>query len=159
MMNPVPGNVHMTMIHEYTHGLLLPHLQALALSKPQRAIVIDDVSRRLESLLFHWGDLAFRRTILILGTEEASFWEPSSVSLEIRSLVVVAIRNSLIEDLGASHPHTKLLESRKKQLQDEQIPAITSEAIRYFDKASLDAPRVQPKRDLFGDLCDMAGRS
>ena len=90
----------MTVIQEYTQGLLLPHLQALALSKPQRAIVIDDVSRRLESLLFHWGDLAFRRTILILGTEEASFWEPFTASLEIRSLVVVAIRNSLIEDLG-----------------------------------------------------------
>ena len=142
----------MTVIQDYTEGLLLPHLQALVLSKPQRAIVIEDVSRRLDSLLFHWGDLAFRRTILILGTEEAWFWEPSTASLEIRSLVVVAIRNSLIEDLGASQPYTKLLESRKKQLRDEQIPAITSEAIRYFDKASLDAPRVRPIRDLFGDL-------
>jgi hypothetical protein len=96
--------------------------------------------------------LAFRRTILVLGTEEASFWEPSTASLEIRSLVVVAIRNSLIEDLGASHPYTKVLESRKKQLQDEQMPAITSEATRYFEKANLDLLSVQPKRDLFGDL-------
>jgi hypothetical protein len=132
------------LIQEYTQELLLPHLQALALSKPQRAIVIADVSQRLESLLFQW--------ILVLGTEEASFWEPSTASLEIRSFVVVAIRNSLIEDLGASHPYTKLLEVRKKLLRDEQMPAITSEAIRYFDKASFDAPRAQPKRDLFGDL-------
>src|SRR5271166_4583526 len=124
----------MTVVQGYMQSLLLPQLRSLALSKRQREIVIEDVSRRLESLLCHWGDLAFRRTILILGTEEASFWEPSTASLEIRSLVVVAIRNSLIEDLGASHPYTKLLESRKKQLRDEQMPAITSEAIRYFDK-------------------------
>jgi hypothetical protein len=140
------------LIQEYTQGLLLPHLHALALSKPQQAIVIEDVSVRLESLLFHWGDLAFRRTILTLGIEEASFWEPSTASLEIRSLVVVAIRNSLIEDLGASHPYSKMLVSRKKQLRDEQVPAITSEATTYFEKASLDAVRLHPKRDLFGDL-------
>ena len=66
----------MTVIQSYTQSVLLPQLRSLALSKRQRAIVLEDVSRRLESLLFHWSDLAFRRTILILGTEEASFWEP-----------------------------------------------------------------------------------
>jgi hypothetical protein len=142
----------MTVIQEYTRGLLLPQLRSLELSKRQREIVVEDVSRRLESLLCHWSDLAFRRTILILGTEEASFWEPHNASLEIRSLVVVAIRNSLIEDLGASHPYTKVLESRKKQLRDEQMPSITSEATKYFEAANLDFVRVLPKRDLFGDL-------
>ena len=88
----------------------------------------------------------------MLGTEEATFWEPRTASLEIRSLVVVAVRNSLIEDLGASHPYTKVLESRKKQLPDEQMPLITSEATKYFEAANLDAVQVQPKRDLFGDL-------
>jgi hypothetical protein len=142
----------MTVIQGYTQSLLLPQLRSLALSKRQREIVVEDVSRRLESLLSHWSDLAFRRTILILGTEEASFWEPYTASLEIRSLVVVAVRNSLIEDLGASHPYTKVLESRKKLLRDEQMPSITSEATKYFEAANLDAVQVQPKRDLFGDL-------
>ena len=142
----------MTVIQGYTQSLLLPQLRSLALSKRQREIVVEDVSRRLESLLSHWSDLAFRRTILILGTEEASFWEPYTASLEIRSLVVVAVRNSLIEDLGASHPYTKVLESRKKLLRDEQMPWITSEATKYFEAANLDAVPVQPKRDLFGDL-------
>jgi hypothetical protein len=142
----------MTVIQEYTQGLLLPQLRSLGLNKRQREIVIDDVSGRLESLLFHWSDLAFRRTILILGTEEASFWEPQTASLEIRSLVVVAIRNSLIEDLGASHPYTKALESRKKQLRDEQMPSLTSEATKYFEAADLNVAPVQPKKDLFGDL-------
>ena len=142
----------MTVIQGYTQSLLLPQLRALALSKRQREIVVDDVSRRLESLLFHWSDLAFRRTILIPGTEEASFWEPQTASLDIRSLVVVAVRNSLIEDLGASQPYTKALESRKKQLRDEQMPSITSEATKYFEAADLDVVPVQPQKDLFGDL-------
>ncbi len=110
------------------------------------------MSRRLESLLSRWSDFAFRRTILVLGTEEASFWEPQTASLEIRSLVVVAIRNSLIEDLGASHPYTKALETRQNQLRDEQMPSITSEATKFLEAASLDVAPVQPKRDLFGDL-------
>ena len=142
----------MTVVQGYMQSLLLPQLRSLALSKRQREIVVEDVSRRLESLLSHWSDLAFRRTILILGTEEASFWEPYTASLEVRSLVVVAVRNSLIEDLGASHPYTKVLESRKKLLRDEQMPSITSEATKYFEAANLDAVQVQPKRDLFGDL-------
>ena len=103
-------------------------------------------------MLSHWSDLAFRRTILMVGTEEATFWEPHTANLEIRSLVVVAVRNSLIEDLGASHPYTKALESRKKQLRDEQMPSITSEAATYFEAADLDVVPVQPKKDLFGDL-------
>jgi len=142
----------MTVIQGYTQSVLLPQLRSLALSKRQREIVLEDVSRRLESLLFHWNDQTFRRTILMLGTEEATFWEPQTASLEIRSLVVVAVRNSLIEDLGASQPYTKALESRKKQLRDEQVPWITSEATKFLEAANLDAVQVQPKRDLFGDL-------
>ena len=114
----------MPVIQGYTQSVLLPQLRSLALSKRQREIVLEDVSRRLESLLFHWNDQAFRRTILMLGTEEATFWEPQTASLEIRSLVVVAVRNSLIEDLGASQPYTKALESRNKQLRDDQMPWI-----------------------------------
>jgi len=110
------------------------------------------VAQRLESLLSHWSDIPFRRTILVLGTEEASFWRPHSASLEIRSLVVVAVRNSLIEDLGASQPYAKALRSRKKLLSDERMPWITSEAIEYFAAVNLDAVQVQPKHDVFGDL-------
>jgi hypothetical protein len=142
----------MTVIQEFTQTVLMPQLRSLALTKRQQAIVVEDVSRRLESLLFHWSDLTFRRIILVLGTEEASFWEPRTARLEIRSLVVVALRNSLIEDLGASHPYAKALESRKKQLRDEDMRSITSEATAFFESATLDVEPVQPKKDLFGAL-------
>jgi hypothetical protein len=114
--------------------------------------VTEDVAQRLESLLSHWIDAPFRRTILVLGAEEASFWRPHSARIEIRSLVVVAVRNSLIEDLGASDPYTKALRSRKKLLPDERMAWITSEAIEYFEAANLDAVQIQPKHDVFGDL-------
>jgi hypothetical protein len=110
------------------------------------------VTQRLESLLSHWSDVPFRRTVLAIGAEEASFWEPGSASLDIRSLVVVAVRNSLVTDLNAKRAYTKALRSPGEFLPDHQMPWITGEAINYFQAADIDAAQVQPKRDLFGSL-------
>ena len=52
---PVPGSADDDRDSRIHPGLLLPHLRALALSKPQRAIVIEDVSRRLESSALSLG--------------------------------------------------------------------------------------------------------
>src|SRR4051794_12836097 len=97
----------MSLIQGYTQSVLIPQLRSLGLSKRQWDIVADDVKQRLESILSHWGDRPFRRTILLLGTEEAVFWEPRTADIEIRSLVVVCVRNSLITDLNAQHAYTK----------------------------------------------------
>jgi hypothetical protein len=86
----------MTAVQGYVRSLLLPQLRSLGLSKRQWEIVIEDVAQRLESLLSHWSDVHFRRAILVLGTEEASFRRPHSASIDIRSLVVVAVRNRAI---------------------------------------------------------------
>ena len=112
----------MSVVEGYTQPVLRPQLRSLGLSKRQSDLIAADVTRRLESLLSHWDDLQFRRAILLVGTEEASFWEPRPASLEIRSLVVVAIRNSLVEDLGASRPYFKSLQSRRPLLPDERMP-------------------------------------
>src|SRR5437773_2990259 len=142
----------MNVVQGYAQTLLVPQLRSLGLSKRQWGIIVDDVTQRLESLLSHWNDEPFRRTILVLGTEEASFWEPRTANLETRSLVVVTVRNSLIEDLGASHPYIKVLQSRREWLPDERMPWITGEAVKYFETANLGAVRARPKRDVFGDL-------
>jgi hypothetical protein len=142
----------MTVVQRYTQSLLVPQLRSLGLSKRQWEIVVEDVTQRLESLLCHWSDVHFRRTVLVLGTEEASFWRPHSANMEVRSLVVVAVRNSLIEDLGASHPYTKALRSRKTLLPDALMPWITSEAINAFQEVDLGDAQAQPRRDVFGDL-------
>jgi hypothetical protein len=142
----------MVVVRGYTQSVLGPQLRSLGLGERQREIVAEDVARRLESVLSHWSDVPFRRAILVLGTEEASFWEPRSAGLEIRSLVVVAVRNSLITDLNASRAFTEPLRSPKELLPDGRMPWITSEAIKYFDSVDLDAVQIHPKEDVFGSL-------
>jgi hypothetical protein len=142
----------MNVVQEYTQSVLGPQLRSLGLSKRQWGIVVDDVTQRLESLLSHWTDEPFRRTLLVPGTEEASFWEPRTARLEIRSLVAVAVRNSLIEDLGASRPYFKVLQSVRPLLPDDRMPWITSEAVKYFDSADLDHLQIEAVPDVFGGL-------
>jgi hypothetical protein len=142
----------MTLVQRYTQSLLIPQLRSLGLSKRQWEIVVEDVTERLESLLSHWSDVPFRRTVLVLGTEEASFWRPHSAKIDIRSLVVVAVRNSLIEDLSTSDPYTKILRSPKILLPDARMPWITSEAINAFQEVDLGGVRAHPRLDIFGEL-------
>jgi hypothetical protein len=142
----------MTVVQRYTQSVLAPQLRSLGLNERQREIVVADVTMRLESLLSHWPDLPFRRTALVLGTEEATFWEPRSAGLEIRSLVVVAVRNSLVTDRNASLAYTKALRSGREWLPDERMPWVTGEAVNYFQAANLDALPLSPRRDLFGSL-------
>ena len=142
----------MNVVQEYTQSVLALQLRSLGLTERQRRVVVADVTRRLESVLSHWKDGPFRRTVLALGTEEAWFWEPRTVNLEVRALVVVAVRNSLIEDLGTTRPYRKILQSRRPLLADVQMPWVTSEAVRYFDGVDLDALRFEPRPDPFGEL-------
>ena len=85
----------------YVTSILRPQPQTAGLNSRQQSIVVSDARHRLNSLLTHWHDSPFRRTALLLGVEEASFYEPATVDLDIRSMVVVGVRNSLVEDLGA----------------------------------------------------------
>jgi hypothetical protein len=142
----------MNLIQGYTLSVLKPQLRSLGLTRRQRETVVNDVTRRLESLLFHWSDESFRPTALVLGTEEASFWEPKTAALQVRSLVVVAVRNSSVTELNADQAFMKVLRSRKQLLPDERMPWLTGAAIEYFQAADLGSDQVRPKRDLFGEL-------
>jgi hypothetical protein len=142
----------MTVVQGYTGSVLAPQLLSLGLNRHQREVVVEDVTRRLESLLSHWADLPFRRAVLVLGTEEATFWEAQSAGLEVRALVVVAVRNSLVTDLKASRAYTPKLRSRRQLLPDERVPWVTGEAIKYFQTADFGRVEAQPGDDLFGSL-------
>lgn len=139
----------------YTDDVLGPQLRTLGLNNRQRSIVAADVRRRLNSLLAHWDDLVFRRTALLCGVEEATFYDPLCVALDVRALVVAAIRNSLIEDLGTSRPATQELGLRQRVLPDTHMPVITRAAIEYFDRhapSQLPLAAVDAKYDVFGAL-------
>lgn len=133
-------------IKTYTKEVLAPRLDAYGASKDQRVTVLADVELRLLSLLWHWRDVPFRRTILLLGEEEGTFWEPSTASLEVRSLVVMGVRNSLIESLHAE------VRQRRPLIDDEQMALLTGEAINYFHNAALTQAARRPPFDKFGTL-------
>jgi hypothetical protein len=136
----------MDFVETYTKRVLATRLGGYALDARQRKRICADVHTRLASLLSHWGDERFRRTVLMLGNEEATFWEPDDASLDVRSLVVLGVRNSLIEDLNhAPRGH-------KQVLLDEDMPPLTGEAIDYFRNIDLAHGPVRPAADLFGSL-------
>lgn len=130
----------------YTKDFLAPRLRSHGLNKHQRAEVVADIEMRLTSVLSHWGDTAFRRTILMLGEEEGTFWEPSTASLNVRALVVLGVRNSVIENL---HFTTRM---RRQTIDDADIVHLTVEAIKVFDAGTLTALELPKGRDIFGSL-------
>lgn len=130
----------------YIRTLLAPRLKQYGLNKAQREQVCADVAMRLDSLLAHWNDKLFRRTLLILGQEEAIFWEPQEASIEVRSLVVVGVRNSLIEALNAPSRNARQI------LPDKDMPLLTKEAIGYFQTVDFAHAAVVPGIDVFGSL-------
>lgn len=136
----------------YLEGRLAPQLKDKRLSAAQVAPLLEDVRERLTSVLSRWNDEAFQRTVLQTGIEEAWFHQPASVELEIRALVVIAVRNSLVGDLNADVPVTPGL---RHALPDAEMPAITDQAIRYFsqiDLAALSECLSPPQNDVFGNL-------
>ena len=122
-------------IESYFRSLLHPQLTALGLSGKQRELVCDDVHARLSSLMGNWDDVAFRRTALLLGTEAATFYRPANVDLQVRALVAVGIRNSMLEDLSADRPFIKEFKPVARCLPDSFVPLITSEAIAFFSSS------------------------
>jgi hypothetical protein len=133
------------LIRAYVQSHLATQLGAFGLTDDQVAAVTRDVQRRLASLLSRWNDSEFRRTLLVIGEEEASVYEPRSASLETRCLVVVAVRNSLLEDLGSTPEAAQHLGLLGPVLPDRSMPAITGAAIEYF--AGLDLNELAPTMD------------
>lgn len=148
-----------TIIDRYVETVLAPHLVDLGVAylPGVLAAVATDVHLRLQSLLAHWQDLPTRKTLLLIGREEGVFYQPELAPLDIRALVVVAIRNSLLEDLGASGSALLPpdLPPSAWPVKDEDIRSITQEAIVYWQQTDLDRfslPVPSSAQDPFGDL-------
>lgn len=144
-------------IESYFRTLLRPQLTALGLNGKQQRLVCDDVHSRLSSLIGNWDDVVFRRTALLLGTEDATFYQPANVDSEIRALVAVGIRNSVLEDLGADRPFIEAFVPVARCLPDSFIPVITSQAVAFFASAHQEqggwkSARPKAGSDLFRSL-------
>lgn len=135
------------MIDRYLTTLLKPRLRVHNTPDDTVAAITADVHDRLCSALCHWADPLFRETLLTPVREEAVFYRPTSATLEVRSLVVLGIRNSLIEDWHSGHF------GRTVPLSDAAMRDLTRTAIRYFadqPASAFTCATVAP--DVFGDL-------
>lgn len=120
----------------YLSEYLEPRLTALINNPGAVSLVVHDIRTRLAAIINRWNDEEFRRTLLVTGFEEASFYQPAS-DLEIRALVVLAVRNSHLEDLGSTEQAARTLGLPGPVLSDNDIPAFTREAIVHFSRFNL----------------------
>lgn len=117
-------------------------------------ITLNDIHDRLASIVSRWSDGEFRRTILVTGYEEAFFYEPHT-DLDIRALVVIAVRNSIIEDLCSTKEAAQKMGLRKPAFPDDEVRVFTRDAINYFRQFdfSTDLYGITPgKTDFYGKL-------
>lgn len=123
------------LVETYFQKILRPQLHLLGLQRKQQDLICSDIRGRLVSLMGNWHDTKFRKTALLLGREDAKFYQPASVALEIRALVAVGVRNSMLEDLTAAHSYVRALQPVAGCLPDSFVPSITSKAISFFASA------------------------
>ena len=145
------------LVQAYLRHYLKPRLASYGLEDEQVDQVAEDIGHRLSSVVHRWNDPCFRDPILVLGEEEATFWRPEEVDLTTRSLVVVGVRNSLLEDLSSTPEAAKKFRLKGAILPDAEMPKLTREAIRYFAEQDLrwGCQRVTAPsglHDVFGDL-------
>ncbi len=129
----------------YLHTILKKQLQKLKVSNHGLYAIINNVKKQLYSIIKHWNDTDFINAIFCTVIEEGHFYEPY-VNDKIGNLVVLGIRNSLIEVLASVDYKEYGL---KAPLSDNDIKAITSQAIIYFKDVDIDS--LSNKLDLDDD--------
>ncbi|HEX7715109.1 MAG TPA: hypothetical protein VF531_13930 [Bacillota bacterium] len=120
-------------VEVYVSNYLEPRLNALTDNPDAVSLVVQDIKNRLAAIITRWNDEEFRRTLLVTGFEEASFYQPAS-DIETRALVVLAVRNSKLEDLGSTEQAARTLGLSSPVIFDDDIPGFTQEAIAYFSQ-------------------------
>lgn len=135
----------------YINRILVPELAKFGVSESGIKAISSSVSSQMTSALYNWEDDAFRKTLLLLVSEEAPFYMPAE-NTDVNGFVVLTVRNSLFESLQSNHYVEYGLQER---LSDPQIVEITSTAIKHFNKVGLeesDDTEYQPEDDMYWHL-------
>ncbi|GGG08752.1 hypothetical protein GCM10010912_61650 [Paenibacillus albidus] len=141
-------------IRDYLENNFEPMLAQFTVNDETIMKISNDVHSRLSSLLNRWNDSSFRSTILLHGVEEATHYVPEA-DIEIKALVTVAIRNSLLEDIASTKEAAKKFGLRRPLISDEQIKNITTNAIVFFNKQNFKSASYKTdsiESDPFGHL-------
>jgi hypothetical protein len=138
-------------IETYLSDVLKPRLGALAVPVQLVDDVVDSVRTQMISCIFHWNDEDFRGALLMTGEEDGAFYLPKA-NADVRSFVVVTIRNSALESVHADSYNPP---GQGRRLTADDIKAITSAAIEYFSKVDFSeiAKEIDaPENDRYADL-------
>jgi hypothetical protein len=123
-------------VEKYISDTLKPQLTDFGVPSALIENVITSIREQMLSCLYHWNDITFRRTILVIGEEEGSFYSPKA-DPDIRSFVVVTVRNSPLESI---HADSYNADGQGRRLTADDIRAVTSAAIKYF--SNIDIPNI-----------------
>ena len=142
----------MDAVSGYLNDILTPRLRKYGVSESFLLHTVDTIQIQLCSLLRHWDDRIFRNTVLLLGLEEGTFYEPAS-KIDVRCFVVVTIRNSPLETIQSDSYKEAGLSS---PISNSAVKEITAEAIHYFCKQDFSVlckqAKASSKRDLYGEI-------
>ena len=142
----------MDAVEYYLHQILAPRLRNYGVSERFFLETIGVVHTQMTSLLRNWDDRMFRNTVLLLGLEEGSFYEPACKT-DIRCFVVVTMRNSPFETLQSD---TFAEAGMQSALSNQDVRQTTAEAVRYFAGQDFDAlcrqAKSSEKQDFYRDL-------
>lgn len=135
----------------YINRILVPELAKFGVSESGIKAISSSVSSQMTSALYNWEDDTFRKTLLLLVSEEAPFYMPAE-NTDVNGFVVLTVRNSLFESLQSNNYAAYGL---YECLSDDQIIEVTSTAIKHFAKISLDKSddtEYQPENDMYWHL-------
>lgn len=124
----------MTAMEHYLNNILYPQLRSAGIKYRFIQRIQEDIKNRMMSLLSYWNREEERKAILFLSLEEALFYEPKGKE-NVREFVVTTIRNSMLE-IAASDSCDQIKLS--EPISDEQVRAITSEAINFFNQVDFE---------------------
>ena len=124
-------------LDRYCSECLIPRLNSYGLDKQIIFLIVEDICNRLAVIINRWNDPYFRQTLLLTGIEEANFYTPHA-KLDIKSMVVLGVRNSILEDIASTTQAAKKLGLEKPVIHDQHIIRFTADAINYFAKVNLE---------------------
>lgn len=135
----------------YIWNILKRQLQKNKVSNINLYKILDQVKLQLYSILCHWNDYTFRNAILLIGSEEGTFYETHNVI--IANMVVVTIRNSLLE--GVCSDNYKAY-GCARMLSNHVVKEITSRAIVYFSEINLEeiSKTIEVEDDFYKTISD-----
>ncbi len=133
----------------YLNNILKIQLKRFKISSKAIQEVLKSIKIRLISYIANYNDVEFRNGLLVLGSEEGTFYVPKNEN--VANMVVITIRNSLLEGIGSKYYKEY---GSSSMLDDKSMKIITSEAIKYFASKNLEeeAKKIEINNDFYKDI-------